>query len=714
MVTKGTSTPKRGRSFFGRRKKSTPKKGMSGEDKNSVINAKDVVNPIQTNNTVRFAETGPKEQTAIVEPISTDKLTNKNASETSETSESVKSRGSSESTNSIPNGIKKSTVSTKDAESTTTQDILSDLDKTPTNSNSKNKKRESKAVKHQTKERSTTAAATTTTTTASSVLNSTLDSSCHSDGSESPSDSNSCSSGSMSLNSKDTVEEARDTSTIRNYLVKPTLLFKYIENMEWESVLERCKNAPEEASTWMVRYKDANNIPLEDEYDVISLSAVVDLKPKHQILWKLLPLHAAIIYLAPPHAISALIKAYPYALRSADDRKMLPIHICCKILSHESVVDIILDKYPRGLRCRDYKGRTPLSILHFYHQKSLNTMFKSSAAGGNKERTYEMNARKVLMNLLQEYEQEVILDHEESRDFSGASVDKSAVTQKTKNTAMANYDTDPTFLVKLIERKMWKDAIERCEQYPSEASVWMCRMQDSDKQQSSTDVDSKQIRWKILPLHSAIVLHAPVSVIRALLEAYPNGVTKGDDRKMLPLHMAFRLGSEMDIVEHLVESYPEALHVKDAKGHTPIFLLKSYRKKYQKELKRDSKKKWSEVDENRQVLIDRYLGSHIYEQIVLKRDFGEDGHNDEETAFTYATAMTGGGTLYDSDSESDSEISLLDSDSDSSDDDSLGDVSYIPSDYPKVQHNDSLFYKEMFSDFGRLTMRGLGNCFTPR
>ena len=58
--------------------------------------------------------------------------------------------------------------------------------------------------------------------------------------------------------------------------------------------------------------------------------------------------------------------------------------------------------------------------------------------------------------------------------------------------------------------------------------------------------DKKEVRWRILPIHSAIILHTSVEVIEALVEAYPGGLMKGDYRKMLPLQLSFRLGSSLE------------------------------------------------------------------------------------------------------------------------------------------------------------------------
>merc|ERR1740139_509488 len=131
----------------------------------------------------------------------------------------------------------------------------------------------------------------------------------------------------------------------------------------------------------------------------------------------------------------------------------------------------------------------------------------------------------------------------------------------------------------------------------------MCRRKEVD----GTGGNRTEIHWKILPLHSAIVLHAPVKVIKALINAYPQSTRIGDGKKMLPLHSAFRYGSSLEIVAVLVDAYPDAVTIKDGKGHTPLHVLKAYRKKYQKENK-IGKISTKIADKNRKDLITLYLG----------------------------------------------------------------------------------------------------------
>lgn len=238
--------------------------------------------------------------------------------------------------------------------------------------------------------------------------------------------------------------------------------------------------------------------------------------------------------------------------------------------------------------------------------------------------------------------------------------------KKKKSIREVDYDTTPTALIKLIERKMWEQAITRCVDYPDEASTWMCRLQEVKGEGN----EKKEVRWKILPIHSAIVLHSPVELIEALVEAYPQGLRKGDDRKMLPLHMAFRLGASPETTAVLVDAYPEALKKRDAKGHTPLHILKAYRRKYQKERTSGTKKESTKMDKNRKQLIKFYLGGRNY------------GGGDDDTLAPY------------------------DSDSDSSD---VSDDSTVLFDEDEDDDYDRLFYRNMLTDLGNMAVRGISN-----
>ncbi|KAL3821729.1 hypothetical protein ACHAXA_008465 [Cyclostephanos tholiformis] len=110
-------------------------------------------------------------------------------------------------------------------------------------------------------------------------------------------------------------------------------------------------------------------------------------------------------------------------------------------------------------------------------------------------------------------------------------------------------------------RKDWESASERATAFPQEASTWVKRIETDGK-----------LRWRLLPLHAAIIFRAPNSTISALLSAYSQGIACKDDQGMLPLHLALRHGCDEDVLHILLMAYPHSIDVQDRKGRTPMVL----------------------------------------------------------------------------------------------------------------------------------------------
>ena len=210
---------------------------------------------------------------------------------------------------------------------------------------------------------------------------------------------------------------------------------------------------------------------------------------------------------------------------------------------------------------------------------------------------------------------------------------------------------EPTQLFNLIEKQMWTEALKRCQEYPQEARIWMCRLRTVE---STTQKPKKELHWRILPIHCAVVLHAPMDLIQELIFAFPLGLEKGDDKSMAPAHCAFKIGLDPDITQVLVGSFPEALLLRDEENHTPLDILKAYRRKYRKNDLLATMEQEDQLDVNRRELI----------QLYLVQDEDDD-----------------------SDNGSDTDDSTYDSESDSDDDD--------------------LFYDGMFEDVKDQMLQGL-------
>jgi len=95
----------------------------------------------------------------------------------------------------------------------------------------------------------------------------------------------------------------------------------------------------------------------------------------------------------------------------------------------------------------------------------------------------------------------------------------------SKDSVLVNYDSKVTQLFTCLENSGWEEAIDLCKEQPSQASVWVYRL----------DHKSENVRWQMLPLHAAIIFKGNDEILEALLQAYPEGATMADDQGMLPV-----------------------------------------------------------------------------------------------------------------------------------------------------------------------------------
>lgn len=123
-----------------------------------------------------------------------------------------------------------------------------------------------------------------------------------------------------------------------------------------------------------------------------------------------------------------------------------------------------------------------------------------------------------------------------------------------------DYDTNATVLYELLESSDWEKARARCRTHSEEVRTWICRR---DK--------NGQVRWRLLPLHAAIIFQAPSFVVSALLEKYPAAAAAPDDQGMLGAHLAFRhKQDDEDLLELLLVQYPKALLMRDRRDRVPL------------------------------------------------------------------------------------------------------------------------------------------------
>jgi len=131
----------------------------------------------------------------------------------------------------------------------------------------------------------------------------------------------------------------------------------------------------------------------------------------------------------------------------------------------------------------------------------------------------------------------------------------------TEGEAVCNYDTNVTTLYELLESSNWEKAKSRCRSHPHEVKTWIVRR----------DTISQKVRWKLLPLHAAVIFQSPTFVVSALIDSYPAAVSRRDDQGMLPLHLAFRYKEDNeDLLELLLSQYPKGVLMKDKRDRLPL------------------------------------------------------------------------------------------------------------------------------------------------
>ena len=117
----------------------------------------------------------------------------------------------------------------------------------------------------------------------------------------------------------------------------------------------------------------------------------------------------------------------------------------------------------------------------------------------------------------------------------------------------------PSDLSRAIAEENWERVVQLAK--PEEASVWSKRGGFFD---GKTAAD-------VLPLHEALVGHAPYEAVVSIARAYPHAIAATESSyKRLPLHCACRKNADPKVVGFLVEQYKAACLIPDSLGRCPI------------------------------------------------------------------------------------------------------------------------------------------------
>jgi len=130
--------------------------------------------------------------------------------------------------------------------------------------------------------------------------------------------------------------------------------------------------------------------------------------------------------------------------------------------------------------------------------------------------------------------------------------------------ACVQQPTEPTTttLFHLIKQKEWDRVLRRCEECPSEASVWIVEDNNYDG----------SIRWRLLPIHQACEERPPDTVISALLKANPRSALERDMGGSLPIHLACRERAHKSVADVLLHHCRKCIDCSDNEGRLPLHL----------------------------------------------------------------------------------------------------------------------------------------------
>lgn len=347
-----------------------------------------------------------------------------------------------------------------------------------------------------------------------------------------------------------------------------------------------------------------------------------------------LPIHIACLYRASPEVIAFLIKCYPEGMEHKNKWGMLPLHIVCSnyYLKPPAITASKLDD--------DFTTKAFLNNLYNESMEDemnkwdiakvvemLVTSFPQSVNVPSDNIEWYTPLEYAARNIQDKELRDKITSYLKKKQDQNFTFDGASASYGAGNDALSLSSSlsdskashgkgvkalpisDCTLLYTYILGKQWDSIHDRLQQVPDEASFWI--------------IDKNYPR---LPIHLACENSAPLEVIEALLNAYPEGcIAKDgsgsyplhlacanvqsskiiftllkraikaskakDDIGRLPLHLACVNGADPAVIKALLDAYPTSCTVKDYNGHTAMTYVEY------NESDEDEKLKYAEIFE---------------------------------------------------------------------------------------------------------------------
>jgi len=386
-------------------------------------------------------------------------------------------------------------------------------------------------------------------------------------------------------------EDPNGGISLADYNRNCTELYNAIENRHWKYARRRAKYYPSEVKTWIIK-RDENG----------------------KIMERNLCIHAAVAHGAPLYAVKQLLKSFPESAKYVDNLGMTPLlHELKKEHRNEVMIGVLSKSltYPEGVVMYRERGEMEslisdfdinCTILYEYIlKKDWNNVIRRAISNPEEVHTWVMYSKEkgelcwrhlplhaalqlqascaVIDILLTSYldsiracddrglipfqialnnycrESDVVktlLEALENR--------KSICVKNSKGQIyLTNYENNSLKLYQYIESKDWENCIKYAKMYPEDAKTWIMRNEKNGR-----------LRWRLLPIHAALILQCPSDVVETLLNVYPDGAKFRDDMGMLPVQIAMWKNLADDIIMSLVVAYPEG-DMSNALGHAIPF-----------------------------------------------------------------------------------------------------------------------------------------------
>mmetsp|Transcript_1349 Transcript_1349/g.1934 ORF Transcript_1349/g.1934 Transcript_1349/m.1934 type:complete len:346 (+) Transcript_1349:83-1120(+) len=117
-----------------------------------------------------------------------------------------------------------------------------------------------------------------------------------------------------------------------------------------------------------------------------------------------------------------------------------------------------------------------------------------------------------------------------------------------------------TYLNLLLNAKNWKFAVNELKSNPKDACIW----------NETYASDGRTLTSRVLPIHTACALNAPVQIVRSLIVANRSGLKEPDNKGFLPIHYACCNSASKESINELIIEYPDSVDVKDHSGMLPL------------------------------------------------------------------------------------------------------------------------------------------------